>query len=39
MTRFKLAVPLVCALVVASRPAASQSPDAGAQRVERLVRR
>ncbi|MDF2776159.1 MAG: beta-glucosidase, partial [Geminicoccaceae bacterium] len=38
MTRFKLAVPLVCALVVAPRPAASQSPDAGAQRVERLVR-
>ena len=38
MTRFKLAVPLVCALVVAPRPAASQSPDAGAQRVERLMR-
>ncbi|HKP16298.1 MAG TPA: glycoside hydrolase family 3 N-terminal domain-containing protein [Gemmatimonadaceae bacterium] len=38
MTRFKLAVPLVCALVVAAPRAASQSPDASAQRIERLVR-
>ena len=38
MTRFKLAVPLVCALVVAAPRASSQSPDASAQRVERLLR-
>ena len=38
MTRLRLAVPLVCALVVVSQPAASQAPDASAQRVERLLR-
>ena len=38
MTRLKLAVPLVCALVVVSQPVESQAPDASAQRVERLLR-
>ena len=39
MTRFKLAVPLVCALLVTvPRAAASQASDASARRVERLLR-
>ena len=39
MTRLKLAVLLVCALVVSvPRSASSQGADAGAQRVERLLR-
>ena len=39
MTRLRLAVPLLCALVVSvPRTAASQVADGGAQRVERLLR-